>query len=235
MIIKKTPNLSRGVNKMLCIVLHSTEGNFNGAVSWLTNPRSKASCHYVVSKMGEIVKLASDTQITWHAGRSKWVNPKTKVSYKNINNISIGIEQEHFDQKDNWSELQIKTVAELCANLMKLHPSIVEITKHRNIAPGRKIDPYNYPDKMFQDYLQEFKKDIKQKYVKIIINDREFKISARIVKGQVVAKTRNLLSLNEEISVKDFILNCIDKKAIIKFDNKQKKLYIYSKIITKEN
>lgn len=238
----KTPNISRGTNQMLCIVLHSTEGSFNGAISWLTNPKSKASCHYVVSKKGEVVKLASDSDITWHAGKSKWINPKTKKVYTNINNISIGIEQEHFDLKDEWPNIQISTVAKLCADLMSLHPSIVEITKHRIISPKRKIDPADYPDKLFNEYLDNFKenwnKPLPLNLVKLIINNRYFKIPCWLEKNKVVAKNLDLqgikkvnLPLDNIISVADFFKNYIDKTATIKYNSVQKKLYIYSKEI----
>jgi hypothetical protein len=62
------------------IVVHSTEGGFHGAVSWLQNPRARASAHFVVARDGGIVQLVHLSDVAWHAGNRK------------MNRRSIGIE-----------------------------------------------------------------------------------------------------------------------------------------------
>jgi hypothetical protein len=66
------------------IVVHVTEGSFWGSVTWLRNPRSHASSHYVVSRGGRIVQLVHLSDIAWHAGH--W----------GTNERSVGIEHEGF-------------------------------------------------------------------------------------------------------------------------------------------
>lgn len=68
---KTTPNKSdRKGWKPDMIISHITEGSYNGAVSWLMNPKSKASSHFVVSKTGHITQLGLITEITHSFGKS---------------------------------------------------------------------------------------------------------------------------------------------------------------------
>ena len=48
------------------------------SIKWLTDKRSKVSCHYVINRKGKILKIVSETKIAWHAGKSKWKNLKFK-------------------------------------------------------------------------------------------------------------------------------------------------------------
>src|SRR4051812_5161412 len=66
------------------IVIHVTEGNFWGSVSWLKNPRAHASSHFVVARSGRIIQLVHLSDIAWHAGN--W----------QVNSESVGIEHEGF-------------------------------------------------------------------------------------------------------------------------------------------
>lgn len=62
------------------VVIHTTEGAFDGAVAWLTNVEVQASAHYVVAPDGRIACLVDERNSAWHAG-----NP-------DYNRRSIGIE-----------------------------------------------------------------------------------------------------------------------------------------------
>ncbi len=55
---KSTVNQSKGRSGQVpvMIVCHRTCGSFEGAVSWLCNPESKASAHFVVGKDGRVVQ-----------------------------------------------------------------------------------------------------------------------------------------------------------------------------------
>ncbi|HIJ83554.1 MAG TPA: N-acetylmuramoyl-L-alanine amidase, partial [Magnetococcales bacterium] len=81
-----SPNHSDGMSP-LYLVLHYTAGSsLDGAVSWLTNPKAKASAHLVIGRGGEVVQLVRFDKKAWHAGVSLW------GKLKNMNNFSIGIE-----------------------------------------------------------------------------------------------------------------------------------------------
>jgi len=102
---KNSPNQgSRKSWKPDVIVCHITEGNYDGAVSWLCNKKSKASCHFVVSKKGEISQLVPINKAAWCQGLSKKGIRKSKSSIVrkrgvNPNLYCVGIEHEGFYSK----------------------------------------------------------------------------------------------------------------------------------------
>jgi N-acetyl-anhydromuramyl-L-alanine amidase AmpD len=116
-IVKKpSPNITKGRNgwKPDMIVSHITEGGFNGAVSWLCNPNSGVSAHFVVAKDGKITQLVELTDTAKANGTSvdlKGKNPKMHYSLStlskvkdrktNANYYTISIEHEGFSSEAN--------------------------------------------------------------------------------------------------------------------------------------
>jgi len=97
---KNSPNQSsRGSWKPDVIVCHITEGNYDGAVSWLCNKKSKASCHFVVSKKGQISQLVPISKAAWCQGLKKKDIKHSKSSIVKQRGVSpnlycVGIEHE---------------------------------------------------------------------------------------------------------------------------------------------
>ena len=98
---KETPNKHPLTKAPTVLVLHSTLGAYEGAVEWLTNPRSNVSAHAVFGRhRGEVAQLANCTKACWHAGRvskpnerAKAILPKNMLGrLKNPNNSTIGLE-----------------------------------------------------------------------------------------------------------------------------------------------
>lgn len=149
-----TPNVTkRDKRTVSLIVLHSTGGSFESAVNWLSNPQSKVSAHYVVARDGRITQLAQTKNICWHAGVSFWKgNPF-------VNSISIGIEMEHIDGKDDWPMIQVQAVAALCRFLCRRFALNAEtqIVGHCHVCVprGRKIDPKGFPWVTFCTQIEE--------------------------------------------------------------------------------
>ena len=50
------------------------------------NPKSKVSCHWLISKTGNFYKVVEEKNIAWHCGVSRWKN------IIGLNKNSIGIE-----------------------------------------------------------------------------------------------------------------------------------------------
>lgn len=70
-------------NTIRYIVIHDTEGSYDGTVQWFQNPNSYTSSHYVIrSSDGEVTQMVRTKDVAWHAG--SW----------NMNTNSIGIEHE---------------------------------------------------------------------------------------------------------------------------------------------
>lgn len=166
-----TPNRG-GAIKPEIIVLHETAGRLDAAssVSWLCNPKAKASAHLVVGRDGRVTQLAPFNYATWHAGRSNY------RGRDGVNAFSIGIElvgpgkmrpgkpgharawfgEEYAiaeygsrpvktsDHGDGlwmpFTATQITMTIALCKVLADAY-AIKDITAHWAISPRRKVDP----------------------------------------------------------------------------------------------
>ena len=156
-----SPNFSKRKRATInMIVIHCTAGRFPGSLHWMANKKSKVSCHYAISKKGEIFQMVADDRVAWHAGRSSWKGEKS------LNSVSIGIELEHLNTKeDNYTAKQIKSLSSVVKVLIKKYQiPKSRILGHYHIAPRRKTDPIHFPwDKFFNMvYLKKKKAKPKQ-------------------------------------------------------------------------
>ncbi|MEU1510423.1 peptidoglycan recognition family protein [Kitasatospora sp. NPDC005748] len=92
------------------LVLHDTEGGFDGAIEYFQDPRAQASAHYLVrASDGHVTQLVATHDIAWHSGN------------KTVNMHSIGIEHEGFalptDRPTWYSEQLYRSSAELVRHL----------------------------------------------------------------------------------------------------------------------
>ncbi|MEU2626400.1 N-acetylmuramoyl-L-alanine amidase [Kitasatospora sp. NPDC007106] len=81
------------------IVVHDTEGGFEGSIAAFRQPATQASAHYIVrSSDGHVTQLVSTRNVAWHAGN------------KTVNMHSIGIEHEGYAfpaDKATWYSEQL--------------------------------------------------------------------------------------------------------------------------------
>jgi len=83
---RTTPNHGGALRNPSMIVTHfSVSDNMAGTLSWLRNPRSKASYHILVDRDGTVEHLVPTSTVAWHAGRSEW------GGRGGCNNFSIGV------------------------------------------------------------------------------------------------------------------------------------------------
>jgi len=147
MAIKTTLNYSpcfnpkkRTFQQIKFIIFHYTGMKKESeAISRLTNIQSEVSCHYLIKKNGEIVKIVPDLYIAWHAGKSSWGRSKS------LNQNSIGIEitnPGHAFIYKKFSKKQISSLLKISKFLIKKYKiSLNNILGHSDIAPERKKDP----------------------------------------------------------------------------------------------
>jgi N-acetylmuramoyl-L-alanine amidase len=181
MAIKTTLNYSpcfnpkkRTLQQIKFIIFHYTGMKKESeAISRLTNIQSEVSCHYLIKKNGEIVKIVPDLYIAWHAGKSSWGRSKS------LNQNSIGIEitnPGHAFIYKKFSKKQISSLLKISKFLIKKYKiSHNNILGHSDIAPERKKDP---GEKFPWEYLSKNKIGLwhtlrKQKLIK----NRELEIS----------------------------------------------------------
>lgn len=166
----KSPNVDVSLQERRFVVMHYTGGaSFSSSVAWLASKSSGVSAHLVIGRDGEVAQLVPFNLRAWHAGSSQWkgysglnnysigieldnagmmkrsdnrwissfgrVYPDSEVlaaPHKAAPNVMYGWHK--------YTEIQLKTAAEVVAALMKAY-GIQEIIGHDDIAPGRKWDP----------------------------------------------------------------------------------------------
>ena len=136
-ISKPSPNFSsREGYKPDSIIIHDTEGQFAGALSWLCDPASKVSAHVLINRAGEVYRLVPDEQKAWHAGASSlWGD-------SNINERSLGVELEDTSDQDPYPQAQLDACVQWCAEKAKQYRiPLNRIVGHEHVAPKRKHDP----------------------------------------------------------------------------------------------
>lgn len=128
---KLSPNKYNGRNgwKPDMIVCHITEGSYAGAISWLCNPASKASAHFVVAKDGRITQLVELTDSSWCNGTSTDPNSKVyhgkstlkkvKARKTNANYYTVTIEHEGIwaQGKGKLTDAQLAATIELMKHI----------------------------------------------------------------------------------------------------------------------
>ena len=142
-ILNYSPNFSkkkRTAKDIKFIIIHYTGMQSEiESINRLTDVKSKVSCHYLINRKGQIIKMVEDINIAWHAGKSKWKN------FTSLNNNSIGIELVNKGHKfgyQNFKKKQINSLLKLCKKLKTKYKIKNEnFLGHSDIAPLRKIDP----------------------------------------------------------------------------------------------
>lgn len=133
------------------IVIHYTASHDDeSAISWLCDPKSGVSSHFVIRRDGSIVQLVDTENVAFHAGRASWRGRK-KINFR-----SIGIElcnagcskrsrKGFIEVEGKWWEPypvnQMFSLELLVNDLNYYHGTISEIVGHEHISPGRKYDP----------------------------------------------------------------------------------------------
>ncbi|MFJ8662897.1 N-acetylmuramoyl-L-alanine amidase [Streptomyces sp. NPDC093795] len=94
------------------IVIHDTEGGYDGSLQVLTTPTSGASAHYLIKASdGLVTQMLENKNLAWHAGN--WTH----------NMHSIGVEHEGYAIKEGswYTEQQYRSSAELVKHLAKTY------------------------------------------------------------------------------------------------------------------
>ena len=88
-----SPNQEKGRRgeKIQGFVIHITDGSYESAISWIMDPKSQVSYHFVISKTGSMTCLVLPDNTAWHAGLIK--NPTAEIIKpgSNPNLYTIGI------------------------------------------------------------------------------------------------------------------------------------------------
>lgn len=93
--------------------------------------------HYMIGRDGTIYKMADEYDLAHHAGISKMADGR-----ESVNHFSIGIELIN-SKTDYPTNAQYIALANLIRDIKTRH-QIKYIVGHKDIAPTRKTDPWNF-------------------------------------------------------------------------------------------
>jgi N-acetylmuramoyl-L-alanine amidase len=122
------------------LILHYTGmASAERALSWLRDPRSGVSSHYVVREDGRLYQMVDEKDRAWHAGKSFWAGET------DINSCSIGIEIDNPGHELGYRSFpapEIAAVIALCRDILARHAIPPRrVLAHSDVAPLRKEDP----------------------------------------------------------------------------------------------
>ena len=147
---RPSPNYnSRGGTRPEIVVIHTCEGAYAGCVSWLRNPRSGVSAHYVVKEDGsEVSALVDDSNRAYHVGaryRSR-LNGGQLANRENVstNTFSIGIEHAGRASQRTWSDGLINRSVALVRDITarnNIPRDRYHIVGHGMLQPESRVDP----------------------------------------------------------------------------------------------
>ena len=155
------------------IIIHTCEGNYAGCWSWLVNPASHVSAHYVVNEDGsEISQLVEEPKRAWHIAATYDctlnANHDCGRNGQQSNHFTIGIEHAGFASQTSWSTSQIDASARLVCDITRdrgIPRDQLHIVAHGQLQPYNRTDPgAGWP---WADYLRR----IEQHCGSIIIID----------------------------------------------------------------
>ena len=157
--INNESNPKRSLGDIKAVVCHHTgsTGSDEANKKYL-NKDDYISAHYMVGKDGKIYQLMDLDRIAYHAGVSEWKGLKTKGN--SLNWCTVGIEINSDGQ--TFTNAQRRATKTLIIKLMEdynIEPELV--LRHKDIAPGRKVDVgMNFYNNQF-DSWEEYQKNLR--------------------------------------------------------------------------
>lgn len=116
------------------VVIHVTQGSWEGSLSWFQNPDADVSAHYTIrSSDGKVAQSVSEKDIAWHAGNWEY------------NQTSIGIEHEGWiDQPEWFTEEMYQSSAKVTAHVASTYDIPLDrehIIGHNEVPGATHTDP----------------------------------------------------------------------------------------------
>lgn len=150
------------------LVMHFTSGaTAMSSINFWKSPEAKgAEAHLVIDRDGTVYQIRPFNQTADHAGKSSWVDPKTRIKYEGLNACSIGIEYANAGDSPSlarrytklpllrakhknsgfvaeWEQYtpeQIRSGLEVSKALVERY-NLDDFIGHEDVSPGRKNDP----------------------------------------------------------------------------------------------
>ncbi|GAB3282962.1 N-acetylmuramoyl-L-alanine amidase [Parasphingorhabdus pacifica] len=123
-----------GTNTIDKVVIHVTQGSYDGSLAWFQNPDAQVSAHYTVrSSDGQVAQSVRENDIAWHAGN--WT----------YNQTSVGIEHEGWVDEPEWfTDEMYESSAQLTADIANRYDIPLDrdhIIGHNEVPGATHTDP----------------------------------------------------------------------------------------------
>ena len=141
--------MSGDAGKIHIVIIHSCEGSYVGCWSWLADPSSRVSAHYVVREDGgEITQLVRESSRAWHIAAiyDSTLNSGHDGRLQGVqsNHFTIGIEHAGFASQTSWPVQQVDASARLVCNVAKrwqIPRDRLHVVSHAQLQPYNRTDP----------------------------------------------------------------------------------------------
>ena len=138
---------STGVPHM--VIIHTCESNYASCWSWLDNPVSQVSAHYVVNEDGgEISQLVRERDRAWHIAAlyDCTLNRRHECWLNDVqsNHFTVGIEHAGFASQDSFPRTQLERSAALVCDITRdraIPRDWQHIVGHGQLQPANRTDP----------------------------------------------------------------------------------------------
>jgi N-acetyl-anhydromuramyl-L-alanine amidase AmpD len=131
------------------VIIHTCESNYASCWSWLVNPVSQVSAHYVVNEDGsEISQLVLEQRRAWHIAalydcmlnrrHDCWLNDVQS------NHFTVGIEHAGFASQSSFPRAQLDASAALVCDMTRdrgIPRDWQHIVGHGQLQPANRTDP----------------------------------------------------------------------------------------------
>jgi hypothetical protein len=131
------------------VIIHTCEGGYTGCWSWLVNPVSQVSAHYVVDEEGtEISQLVREPKRAFHIAAlyDCALNREHACALNGVqsNHFTVGIEHAGFASQDSFPATQLAASAALVCDLTRrldIPRDWQHIVAHGQLQPHNRTDP----------------------------------------------------------------------------------------------
>jgi N-acetyl-anhydromuramyl-L-alanine amidase AmpD len=140
---------SGAAGRVHIVIVHSCEGGYAGCWSWLADPASQVSAHYVVREDGaEVTQLVREPSRAWHIGATydSTLNAGHDGHLHGVqsNHFTIGVEHAGYASQAAWPEAQLEASARLVCALSKrwqIPRDRLHVVAHGQLQPYNRTDP----------------------------------------------------------------------------------------------
>jgi N-acetyl-anhydromuramyl-L-alanine amidase AmpD len=131
------------------VIIHTCESGYTSCWSWLVNPASQVSAHYVVDEDGtEVTQLVRERNRAWHiaAVYDCTLNHDHDCWLDGVqsNHFTVGVEHAGFASQDSFPSVQVDASAALVCDLTRrldVPRDWQHIVGHGQLQPANRVDP----------------------------------------------------------------------------------------------